>query len=284
MASTKKFNKETGQWEVFGSTDAVDIKLADLQGNFTSDNVEGALREASSQISDMSASVRSQKATMQKHASMLEQHAEDIEWLKEFGGGGGGGTAVPTITSTFADGTIVDKDTDVIIPIFFSSPNMGEGTAYIIIDGIEVDSIPNIKQGNNKINIGKLSNLKNEVAIYVKDRANLLSNQLLWNIICGGLDVELDFDSAADYTISDIITMQYKVTSASDETIIMHMTIDYDTYEIECAQGVNEYTFKGLGVGIHKVNFYVESGPYKSKNFEFNIIIVNSNSDRKSVV
>ena len=280
MASTKKFNKETGQWEVFGSTDAVDIKLADLQGNFTSDNVEGALREASSQISDMSASVRSQKATMQKHASMLKQHAEDIEWLKEFGGGGGGGggTAVPTITSTFADGTIVDKDTDVIIPIFFSSPNMGEGTAYIIIDGIEVDSIPNIKQGNNKINIGKLSNLKNEVAIYVKDRANLLSNQLLWNIICGGLDVELDFDSTADYTISDIITMQYKITSASDEAIIMHMTIDYDTYEIECIQGVNEYTFKGLGVGIHKINFYVESGPYKSKNFEFNIIIVNSNS------
>ena len=109
MSSTKKFNKETGQWEVFGSTDAVDIKLADLQGNFTSDNVEGALREASSKLSELTDSIANQK-------EVISQHSNDIEWLKMYGGGGsggGGGTAAPTITSTFEDGTIVEKDKDV---------------------------------------------------------------------------------------------------------------------------------------------------------------------------
>ena len=272
MSSTKKFNKETGEWEVFGSTDAIDIKLTDLQGNFTSDNVEGALREASSKLSEISNSVKNHKAT-------LMQHSEDIEWLKEHGGGGGGGgTAAPTITSTFADNSIVEKDKDVIIPIFFSSPNLGEGTAYIVIDGIEVDSIPNIKQGSNKINIGKLTNLKTEVAIYVKDRANLLSNQLIWNIVCGGLDLEIDFDSTADYTVTDIILMQYTVTSASDEDIVVHMTIDYDDIEFVTNPGINEYTFQGLGVGIHKVTLYMTSGPYTSATHTFNIVVVNSDS------
>ena len=271
MSSTKKFNKETGEWEVFGSTDAIDIKLTDLQGNFTSDNVEGALREASSKLSELSDS-------MKTHKSTLMQHSEDIEWLKEHGGGGGGGTAAPTITSTFLDGTIVEKDTDVIIPIFFSSPNLGEGTAYIIIDGIEVDSISNMKQGSNKINIGKLTNLKTEVAIYVKDRAGLLSNQLIWNIICGGLDLEIEFDSTADYTVTDMILMQYKVTSASDEDIIMHLTIDYDEIEVVCKSGTNEYLFENLGVGIHKVSLYMTSGPYKTSVHTFNIVVVNSDS------
>ena len=273
MSSTKKFNKETGKWEVFGSTDAIDIKLTDLQGNFTSDNVEGALREASSKLSELTDSIANQK-------EVISQHSNDIEWLKMYGGGGsggGGGTAAPTITSTFGDGTIVEKDKDVIIPIFFSSPNMGEGIAYIVIDGVEIDSVT-VKQGNNKINIGKLTNLKTEVSIYVKDRANLLSNQLIWNIICGGIDLEINFDSTADYTVLDIIAMQYKVTSASEDPIIMHLTVDYDDYEITCVPGTSEYVFEGLGVGIHKVSLYMTSGPYKTSVHTFNIVVVNSDS------
>ena len=273
MSSTKKFNKETGKWEVFGSTDAIDIKLTDLQGNFTSDNVEGALREASSKLSELTDSIANQK-------EVISQHSNDIEWLKMYGGGGsggGGGTAAPTITSTFEDGTIVEKDKDVIIPIFFSSPNMGEGIAYIVIDGVEIDSVT-VKQGNNKINIGKLTNLKTEVSIYVKDRANLLSNQLMWDIICGGIDLEINFDSTADYTVVDIIAMQYKVVSASEEPIIMHLTVDYDDYEITCVTGTSEYVFEGLGVGIHKVSLYMTSGPYKTSVYTFNIVVVNSDS------
>ena len=116
-------------------------------------------------------------------------------------------------------------------------------------------SVTGIKQGNNTINIGKLVNLNNEISIYVKDRTNALSNQLTWNVIAGGIDLEVTFDDTADYFITDEIAMQFNVTSASDEPIIMHLTIDYDSYEVECSQGFNEYKFENLGVGIHKISF-----------------------------
>lgn len=282
MGSTKKYNGS--EWKKFGSTKAVDIKITDYSGNFESDNVEGALREASSKLSDTQSSVEAQKKAIQEHSqaianqnALLAQHNEDIEWLKVNGGGGGGGNIIPTITSKFEDGTIVEKDKDVIIPIFYSSPNLGDGLAYIIINGIEVDSV-SVKQGNNSINIGTLTDLNTEVSIYVKDRAGMLSNQLTWNIICGGIDFIVDFDSTADYGVTDEIVMQYNITSASTEPIIMHMTIDYDAIEFECSQGHNEYKFENLSVGIHSVSMYVTSGPYVSQTEVFNIVVVNAES------
>lgn len=275
MSSTKKH--DGSKWQKFGSTKAVDIKITDFSGNFESDNVEGALREASSKISDIQSSVDGQKDAIKKHSEDLQQHAEDIAYLKEHGGGGGGGNIAPTITSKFADGTIVDKGKDVIIPIFFSSPNLGNGTAYIVIDGIEVNSV-SVKAGNNNINIGPLPNLHNEVSIYVKDRIGMLSNQLTWNIISGGIDLTVDFDSNADYGVTDTIAMQFNVTAAGNDPIIMHMTIDYDTYEVTCDQGHNEYIFTGLNVGIHKVSFYITSGNYRTGVTTFNIVVVNAES------
>lgn len=276
MGSTKKHDGK--DWKKFGSTKAVDIKITDFSGNFESDNVEGALREASSKISDVEAATEGQKKAIQNHASVLAQHEEDIAWLKENGGGGGStGNIAPTITSKFEDRTIVEKGKDVIIPIFFSSPNLGNGTAVIVIDGIEVNSV-NIKAGNNNVNIGKLTNLMTEVSIYVKDRVGMLSNQLTWNIICGGLEIAVDFDSTADYDIKDTILMQYNVTSASSDPITMHMTIGYNTFEFECNQGFNEYIFENLTPGVHKVSFYATSGPYVSSTIKFNIVVVSAES------
>lgn len=269
MASIKK--KYGDGFIKFGSTSATDIKILDISGNFESDNIEGALREVATKES-----INENK--LKAHESTLIKHSDDIEYLKEHGGGGGSGGSVPTITSTFADGTIVEKDTGVEIPIFFSSPNLGEGIAYVIVDGIEIKSVEGIKQGNNKINIGKLTNLNNEVSIYVKDRVNMLSNQLTWNIVCGGIDLDITFDQNADYMVTDTIYMQFNVKSASSEPIIMHMTVDYDKHEVQCNQGNNEYVFVNLGVGVHKVELYVTSGIYKTKTYNFNIVVVNSNS------
>ena len=201
MGVIKKFNPETGQWEIYGSTDAKDINLIDAGNNFSDKSVEGALREISNKLTKTTADLRA-------HSATLVEHTSNIAWLKENGGGGGGGgggSAAPTITSTFVDGTIVSKDEEVKIPIFFTSPNLGEGTAYVMIDNVEVAIIPGIKQGNNTIEIGKLANLTNHVSIYVKDRINMLSNQLNWTIISGGIDLEVLFeDKAADY-ITDMI-------------------------------------------------------------------------------
>ena len=286
MGVIRKLNPKTGKWEIYGSTEAKDINLIDAGGNFEDKNVEGALREMSDKISESMANINAQKNaliehsnTLAKHNNLLHEHISDIEWLKEnIAGGGGNGAAAPTITSSFENNTLVSKDEDVIIPIFYSSPNLGRGTAYVMIDNVEVAIISDIKQGNNNVNIGKMQNLKNEVSIYVKDRANMLSNQLSWTIISGGIDVEITFDDTADYYVTDMIYMQLNINSASTEPIIMHMTIDYDEYEIECNNGFNEYLFPELDVGIHSVSMHITSGPYSTRVFTYNIVIVSSNS------
>ena len=280
MGAIKKFNPETGKWEVYGSTDAKDINLLDLGDNFENKNVEGALREISKKINKTLENVTAQQNAINEHAESLAQHSSDIEWLKQYGGGGsggggGGGAAAPTITSTFEDCSI-DKETELRIPIFFASPNLGEGTAYVIINNIEVASIPKIKQGNNTIEIGKLTEQVNEISIYVKDRVNLLSNQLTWTVKMGGIDLIIDFDDTADYYMGELVTMQYNISSTSNDKMTMYMTIDYDDYEIPCKNGYNEYTFPQLGVGIHTVSLYVTDGNYTTAVKKFNVIIVNS--------
>ena len=277
MGVIKKFNPETKKWEIYGSTEARDIKLIDVGNNFETKDVESALREMSEKLNESIAYIEA-------HSQTLTEHTGDIEWLMQNGGGGsgggggGGGSVIPTITSSFKDNTIVQKGEDVKIQFFFSSPSLGTGTAYVYIDGIEVATFSEIKQGNNTINIGKLANLNNNVSLYVKDRAGLASNQLSWTIICGGLEFTLNFDAEADYAITDIITMQYNVECVTDDPIILHLTIDYDEYELMSVKGVNTYTFSELGVGIHEIKMYLTSGEYVTPIKSFNIVIVNANS------
>ena len=272
MGVIRKKNPLTGEWEVFGSTEAKDINLVDAGDNFTDKNVEGALREMSDKLSETLANINAHKST-------LIEHSSQIAWLKENGGGGGGGTGVsaPTITSTF-ESCSIDKEEEVTIPIFFSSPNLGEGTAYLIVNNVEVASISGIKQGNNVIEVGKLTELSNTISIYVKDRANLLSNQLTWTVNIGGIDLSIDFDDTADYYVSDMIVMQYYVSSTTNDPIVMNMTIDYDSYEIECKKGFNEFIFPQLGVGVHNVTLVVTDGTYSSPIHKFNVVVVNSAS------
>ena len=280
MGVIKKFNPEKGVWEIFGSTDARDIQLTDFANRFTNKNVEGAMKELSDKILETTASIEA-------HSATLIEHSSDIAWLKISGGGGSGGggegggggsASYPLISSTFADNTIVDKDEEVKITLFFRSPNLGEGTAYVIVNGIEVATVTGIVQGSNTINIGKLENLTNKVSIYVKDRTGLLSNQLDWTIISGGIDVTVDFDDTADYYVTDTISMQFNVETASTDAITMHLTIDYGNFEIPCSKGFNEYIFPELGVGVHKVSFYIASGPYKTAVKYYNVVVVSSGS------
>ena len=91
MGAIKKFNPETGKWEVYGSTDATDINLLDLGDNFETKNVEGALREISKKINKTLENVTAQQNAINEHTESLAQHSSDIEWLKQYGGGGGGG-------------------------------------------------------------------------------------------------------------------------------------------------------------------------------------------------
>ena len=143
MASIKTHNGEN--WRIHVTNSAKEVNLIDAEDNFTEKNVEGALREIAEkqknfksdqldgleiEVDGIQNTVKSLKNKVNLIDTTLVDHLENHPISRD-------GGALPTITSTFADGTNVEEGKDVIIPIFFNSPNMGDGTAYVIIDGIE---------------------------------------------------------------------------------------------------------------------------------------------------
>ena len=214
----------TGQF-IWVPIQAKDIALLDLEDNFENKNVEAALREISQKLSnnegilELKQQVTTNTKKIESHTTSinnLSKNYNDLEERVEYieangGGGGGGGSIVPTITSTFTN-CAIEKGQDLTIPIFFSSPSGGTGTAYILVNNMEVDYL-SVKQGNNNLKIaGKyLTQTDNKVAIYVKDRAGLVSNQLEWNVIAGGITVTTTFDYEVDYGITDSIVMPYNI-------------------------------------------------------------------------
>lgn len=284
-----RYQDENGNW-VTGQK-AIETKITDQQGNFESDNVEGALRELAEGVK-ANADVTKLEATIQANSSKIGNlqtkvtnlqsdmltAQDDIEWLK-VNGGGGGGTAVPTITSTFTD-TSIDKGSDVTIPIFFSSPNQGNGTAYILVNNIQVDTT-GLKQGNNNVRVNGqflTSQTENLVAIYAKDRAGIVSNQLSWTIVAGGIELTSTFDYEADYGITDTIRIDYNIDTGIKETITLTLDIDNNVTTHTAVNGGNfiDINASDLGLGTHVVKMYATVGKYTSRTLSFNLVIVST--------
>ena len=117
--SIKIYNKATGKWTVQASNQASEILLVDVQDNYQSGHVEGALREVATSLENQKLDtellqnrvdniadevegvindvVDNQLITINKR---LDDIDEDIEYLIQ-NGGGGGSSFVPTITSDF---------------------------------------------------------------------------------------------------------------------------------------------------------------------------------------
>lgn len=263
------YNEDTGRWEDISP--ASDIFIEDLSQSYESETVEEAFQEVASW------NIKNKTSLIQIQ-NILNNHENDIEYLKEHGGGGsGGGGSLPTITTNSESEIVVESGTKVELPILFASPNLGDGLAYILFDNVEQDSIT-IKQGSNIINVGLMPNLRTKVSIYVKDRAGLISNQLDWTIISGGIDLELDFDYNVDYSITDEIYMPYYISSATTDPINLEITIDGETFIQSCSQGYNSYLFEELSVGIHQISLIATDGTYNSKKYEFNLVILNADS------
>ena len=262
--SIKFHNKETNQWEILASNKAADIAIKDTGSNYKSDNVEGALKEVGGLA----------KANNIK-LTEIDGRVQYIEENGVIGGGGGGGTgALPTITSDY-DATIIDANEEQKIKIFFNSPNLGSGVCYIVCNDIELATV-SVDQGYNDIIIPALGSGTFNLSLYVKDRAGLLSNTLSWNLTAGGLTATLTMNTNIDYLPTDRILMTYTVDCSLDDPIVMHLTVDYDEYTVSCSKGYNSYNLTGLGVGIHKVSFYLEAGMYSTKPQTFNVVVVNT--------
>lgn len=304
-----KRKDSNGNWVL--DQQAIETSIIDLEGNFESTNVEGALRElaeqqkSSANLTELEDKIETNRlgiisnankiANLQKQiensgsvprdlvdrVTTLENEMitakEDIEYLMA-NGGGGGSSAVPTIKSDFED-CAIDKGSDVVIPIFFTSPNMGDGTAYILVNNIQVDTA-GVKQGNNNVRIKAqyLVNTDNKVAIYVKDRAGIVTNQLSWTIIAGGIDLTSTFDYEVDYGITDTIRIPYTIETGIEGTITTYLTIDGNTTEYTSVNGYNFIDLLGgdLGLGTHSVQMYSTVGKYTSKTLSFNVVIIST--------
>lgn len=276
--SIKIFNEETGQWEIKASNHASEIEVEDVTGELETEDVEGALTSLVDKIDDVEFDIYDTKKQIKRTDEKVNSVLEEFKYhLDNHPSGGGQDGVIPTITSTFENNTVVDKGQTVYIPIFFSSGNLGNGTAYILINNVEVGSQA-IKQGSNTIEVGVMPTQLNTVAIYVKDRGGLLSNQLSWTVVCGGIEVSTNFDFEADYPMGETIRFPFNISTQSDDDIVMYLTIDQDIKMISCVNGYNEYILPELSVGIHKISFYVESGRYLTEVYNYNLVIVDSNN------
>ena len=275
--SIKIYNEVTGQWEVRGTNQANVVEIEDVTGELETEDVEGALINLVDMIEEVDEEVYDIRKQVMRTDDKVNSLLEEFHYHLDNHPSGGGDGVMPTITSTQEGDILVDKGSDVKIPIFYSSGNLGDGIAYILVNNIEMGS-QTVKQGSNTINFGVMPNQTNTISVYVKDRGGLLSNQLTWNVICGGIEVTTTFDWEADYPMGEDVLMPFTIETQSEEPIIMYLTIDQDIVMVNCQKGYNEYIFSGLGVGVHRISFYVESGKYKTNTYSYNMVVVDSNN------
>ena len=209
-----------GKWiEVAGSSSmstgqAINVSIIDNDDLFESSNVEGALNELAYELQNINNDFTNHKNNSSIH------------------GGGGGGGSMPTITSDFEINKS-DGISYIDIPIYYTSPNLGEGIAYILINNVEVGT-QTVQQGNNTIAVPPLGAGRNIiVSIYVKDRAGLLSNQLNWTVTSGGISLTMLTDTSADYNESSRVVLRYSITCMTGEAIQVYFTIDGEDAKIQ---------------------------------------------------
>lgn len=195
--------------------------------------------------------------------------------------GGGSGAVSPTIESLYPSESVIEEGTRLDIDIFFQTPNLGEGTAYITINGIEIDYYPVVKQGDNIIKIEPkyLTKTSNTISIYVKDRVGMTSNKLVFKVVSGGIVLTTTFDYTVDYVVGQNILFPFETTTELPGAITLEVVIDGIPLDpIECANGYNSIYLNRFitGVGVHAVSMQAFVGDYHSKILSFNVVISSS--------
>ena len=188
---------------------------------------------------------------------------------------------VPTIETTFPEKTVIEQGDDVTFDIYFQTPNLGDGTLYIVVNNAEIDFQPTLIGGDNNITIkgSYLTKANNSISVYAKDRVGMTSNRITFTVIAGGVNLTSTFDYTVDYVVGQNILFPFNVTSEMEGDIILYRTID--GIEIEpfpCERGYNSFYLNDYitGVGSHTISMYAMNGTYKSKVLTFNVVIASS--------
>lgn len=194
------------------------------------------------------------------------------------GGGGGGGTLLPTITSDFPEITMGSIDDVYTINYYFTSPNIGKGTAYYNVDNEETTEV--VRQGDNKFIVGPLEKGEHTVRISVKDVAGAFSNQLTFKIISGGLEVTSTYDDSSDLELDDYVIIDYNISSIDpDQTYHCVLTLDgTETLLEDIELGSHKWDIGTLNKGVHKASIRAYSAKLESNVLEFSLVVTDTTS------
>ena len=195
--------------------------------------------------------------------------------------GGGSGAVSPTIETLYPSESVIEEGARLDIDIFFQTPNLGEGTTYITINGVEIDYYPTVNQGDNIIKIESkyLNKTSNTISLYVKDRVGMTSNKLVFKVVSGGITLTTTFDYTIDYVVGQNILFPFETVTELPGEITLEIVIDGITLEpIVCANGYNSIYLNRFitSVGVHAVTMQAFVGEYHSKPMNFNIVISSS--------
>ena len=193
-------------------------------------------------------------------------------------GGGGGGSLLPTLTSDFPETTMGSVDDIYEINYYFTSPNIGKGTAYYYVDNVE--STAEVRQGDNKFVVGPLPKGEHTIRISVTDVAGAFSNQLTFKIISGGLEVTSTFDDSEDLELDNYVSIDYTITSIDpDQTYHCELTLDGVTTLIEDIDlGSYVWDIGMLDKGVHKATIKAYSAKLVSNVLEFSLVVTDTSS------
>ena len=201
-----------------------------------------------------------------------------------FSGGGGSGTIPPYISSTVSENNLLGLGGIFEFVLDFNSSAMGRGTAKILINDIEAIST-SVNQGENALSIPDtyFSKGDNRVTVYVIDRTGAMSNNLVFYVRYGSLEITQDFDAYTAYEYGSVVRYYFTPTAVDTSLeLTMYMRIDGELKTgVTCYSDTRGYfTFpSNLGVGAHYCEAFVTDTAGRTSNIlTFNLIILDDTS------
>ena len=130
-----------------------------------------------------------------------------------------------TLTTSFAEYSVIAEKDTVIIPYNFQTENRGEAKLYvgIVVGEASKDLEYTIsKIGAGSINLGQLTKGINYISMYVIDSAGKQTNVVDLTIVCGALDITSTFDDGKDYETYNSITIPFTVSALDpNDTMVL---------------------------------------------------------------
>lgn len=268
------------QEDLVNGVGGVDEKNAELQKN---------LKEVEEYIKTLgySTNLPKMRSDIDKNILKIDQHTRDINKINSDikdikengvigGGGGGGNNTAPTITTDF-NKKIFTVDDAITIPYFVVDGEGGQMKAFYTINDTQKQPVI-VELGSNKWEIGKLAKGSYKLKIYVVDRGGLFSNQLIFDIQVGALEITSNFNDKIDYKLNEEIIIGYNISSMGKQLVNLKTTIDGTEITKEVKIGFNNLNLGVMTKGIHKVSLQALYDNVVSNVLSFSIVVTDSNT------